>query len=221
MEQDIFVTGIGYYLRGQAGCRYNAPVFSGSGAREIAKKLYSKGLVPAQPANFGRFDRATLSAYLAAVLSVHDAGMVPGERKRHTGIIGSSAEGALEANRAFFGDYLSAGRKTARANLFVYTLPTTPLAECALALGLTGPLLFLQYEEELLGRLLEQAAMMIADARAQGMLALYCAADAAVCFYLCGEPAGARLSLAGILSRLQGKENMTIREMISAAVDRA
>lgn len=61
------------------------------------------------------------------------------------GLIGTNRAGSLEANRLYFSDYLQAGRVLARGNLFVYTLPSSPLAEAAIHFGFQGPMLYMGF----------------------------------------------------------------------------
>lgn len=88
---------------------------------------------------FGRFSFETQRVFLATALALDDADLI-GEIPPGTGIIHTSADGALSDNLAYFQDYLQGGRKLARANLFIYTLPTSPLGETAIHFTLNGPL---------------------------------------------------------------------------------
>ena len=66
-------------------------------------------------------------------------------QKRNIGLMGASEAGCLASNRAYFQDYLGGGRTLARANLFVYTLPSSPLAESAIHFGLMGPMVYMGF----------------------------------------------------------------------------
>jgi len=49
----------------------------------------------------------------------------------------------LWSQRFVFLDYVQAGRKLGRGSLFIYTLPSSPLAEAAIHFGLQGPVLYI------------------------------------------------------------------------------
>ncbi|MBR6372221.1 MAG: hypothetical protein IKS20_03485, partial [Victivallales bacterium] len=57
----------------------------------------------------------------------------------NTGIIGVNGDGCAANNRAYWDDYAAHGRDSGRASLFVPTLPSIPVCEAAIALGLKGP----------------------------------------------------------------------------------
>lgn len=104
--------------------------------------------------NAGRFDAATRVVLAACALALRDAGgHQSGGTKCEIGLLGTNADGCLPANRSYFKDYLAGGRALARANLFVYTLPSSPLAEIAIHFGLKGPLLYIGFGGALAGRL--------------------------------------------------------------------
>lgn len=93
--------------------------------------------------NFGRFDRVTRLVCTLTALALEDGGLVYGSDNLDIGLLGLNPAGCLAANRSFYTDYVEAGRTLSRANLFIYTLPTSPLAEAAIHFGLSGPLLYL------------------------------------------------------------------------------
>jgi len=97
----------------------------------------------------------------------------------------------LAPTLAYFGDYLAHGRTLGRANLFVYTLPTSAASEIAILLKLDGPLMHLHADAHPLRTLLDQAQLLITMREASGMLALWSQAKAAVCFAVSGQDQGA------------------------------
>ncbi len=125
--------------------------------------------------NFGRFDRDSRLVLAASVLALRDAGLSyePG-RKLCGGLIGTSPEGALAGNRAYFADYVQNGRKWGRGNLFLYTLPTSPLAETAIHCGLQGPLYYVSAPWNRLDLLKETAGLWVRAGDAPFMLAAAC-----------------------------------------------
>lgn len=79
-------------------------------------------------------------AMLGAAAALYDAGMEPSDRIVLTGY---GTDGSRTENLAYFQDYIEHGRDGGRGQLFVGTLPTTPLCEAAIALGLHGPAFYL------------------------------------------------------------------------------
>jgi hypothetical protein len=124
----------------------------GSGARTDALWETRESLahhVSSPPAgkasrNYGRFDLPTRLVCHAVHLALQDAGY--GAQRPcpdGSGLIGSGDVGTLAANLAYYRDFCDHGKVLGRSNLFVYTLPTSPLAEAAIHFRLRGPLLFL------------------------------------------------------------------------------
>jgi len=97
-------------------------------------------------ANFFRFDTLSKLTVISIALALFDAKITYAQnKKQNTSILGTSSNGALEANLAYFNDYITNGRTLARGNLFIYTLPSSPLAEAAIHFGLTGKLQYLGF----------------------------------------------------------------------------
>jgi 3-oxoacyl-[acyl-carrier-protein] synthase II len=135
--------------------------------------------------NMGRCDATTRLTLCACLLALDDAGRAYAEgRKSGIGLLGTNAAGSLEANRAYFGDYLQAGRVMGRGNLFIYTLPSSPLAEAAIHFGFQGPLVYMGFPGGGAGALCEAAACMIQDGLAPAMVAVLADEREAVAFVL-------------------------------------
>jgi 3-oxoacyl-[acyl-carrier-protein] synthase II len=64
------------------------------------------------------------------------------QKKQDIGIVGASDSGSMQSDIDYFKDYLDCGRTLSRGNLFIYTLPSSPLGEAAIHFGLQGPLLY-------------------------------------------------------------------------------
>ena len=142
----IRVPGIGW-IDGQAfGCvRRNERTVYG-GQADVPAPWRRPDLLGGPVKNIGRFDAVSRLTCCACALALRDAGLSVDEcRKQAIGLVGANAEGSLAANRAYFTDYLQAGRKLGRGNLFIYTLPTSPLAEAAIHFGLQACLLYVGY----------------------------------------------------------------------------
>ena len=95
--------------------------------------------------NYARFTPHTRMAVHALHLARTDADLAatPDYGPFGAGLVGAGELGTHAANLAYYRDFVGNARALARGNLFVYTLPTSPLAEAALAAELRGPLLWL------------------------------------------------------------------------------
>jgi 3-oxoacyl-[acyl-carrier-protein] synthase II len=99
--------------------------------------------------NFGRLDKTSKLTCYAVALALKDAGISYMPQKRQDiGIVGSGDSGSLQSDIDYFKDYLDCGRTLSRGNLFIYTLPSSPLGEAAIHFGLQGPLLYASAPEK-------------------------------------------------------------------------
>jgi len=92
--------------------------------------------------NFGRLDPVSRSISGAVAVLLHDAGLYPSEDKFDIPVLFSSDGGSIRSDGAYYRDFIKYNETAGRANLFLYTLPTSPLGEVSVHFGLTGPLLF-------------------------------------------------------------------------------
>ena len=121
--------------------------------------------------NFGRFEPMSQRACYVTALAMRDAGLEYARgRKQDIGLLGTDLYGCEQADLAYFRDYVEGGRTLARANLFIYTLPSSPLAEAAVHFGLQGPLVYLRGEEPKAESLIAPARRMIAEGQAEYMV---------------------------------------------------
>jgi len=118
---------------------------------DLYRSLLERKILAESTSKFGRFNRSTQQAFCAAALALHDADFPPSTPLRtgqtskdwkHVGLIGTGQDECTPANQAYFADYAENGRRMARANLFIYTLPTSSLAEIAIHFKLDGPLFY-------------------------------------------------------------------------------
>jgi hypothetical protein len=118
-------------------------------------------------------------------------------RKQDIGILGTNADGCLRSNLDFFNDFVENGRTLGRANLFVYTLPSIPVAEAAIYFKCQGPLLYMTFPRTPVASLLRQADRMILRGESTAVLAVMAGEEDAQCFILrrlddvSGEPISA------------------------------
>ncbi len=112
--------------------------------------------------NFGRLDAISRMTAYGIALALQDAGIdYAPAHKRDMGIIGTSSEGSLSSDIAYFRDYVENGRTLSRGNLFIYTLPSSPLGESAIHFGLVGPLLYVAGEKQSLAAIMDMAAEIL------------------------------------------------------------
>jgi len=121
--------------------------------------------------SFGRFDEVSQRVCTVTALALRDAGIQYEKgKKQNIGLIGTDLYGCEQADFNYFRDYVESGRKLARANLFIYTLPSSPLAEAAVHFGLQGPLFYFRNQDAKVDRLLTTAQRMISEGQADYML---------------------------------------------------
>jgi 3-oxoacyl-(acyl-carrier-protein) synthase len=141
--------------------------------------------------NFGRLDTISKMTAFGVSLALQDAGIEysPTE-KQDIGIVGTNAEGSLRSDIEYFRDYLESGRTLSRGNLFIYTLPSSPIGEAAIHFGFLGPVLYAAGEGNALSAVLDTATEMILANEAPVMIAGKAEADGAMFFVIgrdCGE----------------------------------
>lgn len=165
------IAGIGWWMEGSWGRMLSGQRGAGEGQQ----------MFRAQFRNFGRLDMESKAAAYAVALALEDAGMgYPLAPETAAGIAGGSSLGCLSADLTYFRDYVECGRTLGRGNYFIYTLPTSPLAECAIHFGLEGPLLYAVGTSSPFLRSVEIAEKTIQDGQAEVMLAGGASADGAV-----------------------------------------
>jgi 3-oxoacyl-(acyl-carrier-protein) synthase len=131
----------------------------------VYSSLKADGILGERVKNFGRFDTQTRQSFCAAALALHDAGV--SAHWKNIALIGTGCEESTQANQTYFEDYTGHGRKLARANLFIYTLSTSPLAEIAIHFKLDGPLFYTS------DHLLRTAKGLLTDGDASHVLAIW------------------------------------------------
>jgi len=156
---------------------------AGRGASAGSADEAPTGGAPALPRNFGRFSAASRRAFHAVTQALDKAGLTLDENTRtlrytngkapvRVGVIAFDRDGSEAANRAYYADYVSSGRVLGRGQLFVYTLPTSVAAECAIACRLTGPLLYVAEPDGGDGAARQAARALLADGLADAVVML-------------------------------------------------
>ena len=190
---NVSVLGIGWINTDEYGClgqgsRFKRedgtppiPLYEG----DKGGGLHRKGIFSYAFKNFARLDNISKLTCYAVALALKDAGIEYSvDQKQDMGIIGTSRKGSLQSDANYFNDYLKCGRGLARGNLFIYTLPSSPLGEAAIHFGLQGPLLYVTAADKPLQAALNTASEMILLDESPAMLAGMAEGDEAVYFVL-------------------------------------
>jgi len=125
---------------------------------------------------FSRMTEEARRCLAAASLAMRAAGMTG-----TIGILGCGFDGWLAADLEYFRDYVTQGRSLGRANLFIYTLPSSALSEVAIALSLNGPTLHIHSGVHPVRALIDQAKMIVENREADGILCVWSDGKSAVC----------------------------------------
>ena len=117
--------------------------------------------------NFRRAGEKARLAVLGATLAFYDAGLSLGG---NIAVIGWGGEESIMENRAYFNDYAVNGRFLARSQLFIGTLPTTPMCEAAICLNLHGPVFYFQSDCGFNSILAEAESLLLSQSTSQALL---------------------------------------------------
>jgi 3-oxoacyl-[acyl-carrier-protein] synthase II len=191
---NISIYGIGWISKEEYGCIMKGKRFSYTDAKAI-NALSGKDIFPYPFKNFGRLDTLSKMTCRVVALALDDAGIgySPGN-KQDIGIIGTNTAGSLQSDIQYFKDYLESGRTLSRANLFIYTLPSSPLGEAAIYFGLQGPLLYATGPDRSLAAITAMAADMTFHDEVSAMLAGTAEEEEAVFFVVMkNQDAGRRV----------------------------
>jgi len=213
----ISVTGIGWLNRKKYGCVIGKVEKRHEGIDSLYSSFKRESLFSYPVKNFSRFDTISKITCFCTALALKDAGIsYSAGQKKNIGIFGANDSGCLESNIDYFKDYIESGRILARGNLFIYTLPSIPLAEAAIHFGLSGPLVHISFNDGKISSLLSFAGKNILEGDTPSILAVKAEEIDAVCFVLQTEDAvsaGKSLSLEDV-SAAADKSNFF--EMITA-----
>ena len=179
------ITGIGWINDREYGCVRRHLRKSYPDVKSLRSELQEESVFLYPVKGFGKYDRVSQITCCVAALAFYDAGMSYSEdRKRDIGILGTNSDGCLQSNLDFFNDFVKNGRTLGRANLFVYTLPSIPVAEAAIYFKCQGPLLYMGYSREPVASLLRQSDRMILRGETTAMVAVRASEEDAQCFIL-------------------------------------
>ena len=184
------ICGIGW-VRGRewGGLRLRQAQQAAAGA-DLALAWRDSGVFASPVRNFARLNSAARLACFAGALALRDAGETyASAEKTDTALLGTDDCGSLRANEEYFRDYVSCGRALARGALFVYTLPSSGLAEAAIHFGFQGPLLYMGGGRGSIAYLLQTAAAMIEEHETEAALVMSMSPAPAISFCLRRDPA--------------------------------
>ena len=181
----IVIKGIGWIRPTEYGSIIKKLQGNYNDLKSLHSHLQHESVLKYTIKNFGRFDTASKMTCCSIALALNDAGITYSEHMKHDiGILGTNNAGCLESNLSYFKDYVSCGRTIARGNLFIYTLPSTPIAEAAIYFGFQGPLLYIKFQHNKIPSMLRYAVKMILCGETSKMIAVEATNEKAVCFVL-------------------------------------
>jgi len=184
----VVVTGIGWITKKDYGCVIQGLQQNYYNTSLLNTRFNHDSLFLYPIKNFGRFDNSSKMACCAGALALCDAGILYSEhRKQNIGIIGTNIAGSLPSDVYYFKDYVESGRKLARGSIFIYTLPSSPLAEMAISFRFQGPLVYMTFPQKQISSLLRCAERMILRQETSMMLAVKVDEEEGICFVLSRE----------------------------------
>ena len=177
------LAGASWNFKNKAEALFRKEAFEYDSFKNLHSVLVSKNVINNKINNFGRSSKTSKLYSVLTALALHDCipAVSSAINKNDTGLIAYSHKAATPDNEKFFTDYVEAGRKLARGNLFVYTLPTSPLGEAAIAFQLKGPVLFLSFSDNPLYNFIDQAEFIIDSAQTEGLISLYTDTNGTLC----------------------------------------
>ena len=94
------------------------------------------------------FRRAADTVRLSQLAALLCASSVPNWSAENTALIGFNGDGCKHNNKAYWEDVVAHNYDNGRATLFVPTLPSIPVCETAITLGIKGPVRYLRTQSE-------------------------------------------------------------------------
>lgn len=182
------IASVGWVLPAAAG-ENDARTVRERPAASRNELLEREGLTHASVKNFGRFPDSARDVCAACAIALRVSGLRPGRGGRLSiGMVGAGFERTLDVNREFFRDYVDSGRSAGRGNLFIYTLPTSPMAEASILFGMEGPLLYVEAADSPFAVMLEAAEDMRKAGQADSMAVLWQDRETTLCTLLGRSP---------------------------------
>ncbi|MBN1864480.1 MAG: hypothetical protein JW808_06230 [Victivallales bacterium] len=144
MASQYCTVSVGWSLKGSVG-----------GIPAVPRGPEEAGVFRKPFRNLGRLDAASRAVCEAVACALTGAGLYPSEDKLDMPVFFNWVGGCMSSDLKYYRDFLDFGGTAGRANLFLYTLPTSPLGEASVHFGLTGPLVFISDPGRPLGALLD------------------------------------------------------------------
>ena len=216
----ISIAGVGWLTKDKYGTLKRKTSDGYPDLRSLYSLLQQEGMILHPIQGWGRFDDVSRITCLAGGLAMFDAGVTYSQKKKQNmGIIGTNTNASLQSNVNYFKDYIENGRTLAMGNLFIYTIPSSPLAEAAIYFGLTGPLFYVSCANKGVMELLDCAAHLIAGTDTDAVLAVRAEETEAVAFVLAAKK---QATIGEICSMKEAKELLEkagdVKELVSRLI---
>ena len=203
----IVIKGIGWITKTEYGSMIKKLQRNYNELKSLHSHFQHESVLKYAIKNFGRFDAASKMTCCSIALALNDAGITYSEHLKHdTGILGTNNHGCFESNLSYFKDYVSCGRTIARGNLFIYTLPSTPMAEAAIYFGFQGPLLYIKFQHNKIPSMLRFAGKMILRGETSKMIAVEASEEKSVCFVLGKQDNASTMKVLSLEKLIDGTE---------------
>jgi len=145
----VVVSGIGWITNDAFGSAFQGLKGTFSRRKDLVQQLAELHVLHQPLPPLGRYDAASRATCYAVGLCLFDASSSKsGGAPEEVGIMGANETGCLDANVDYFQDFVSSGRTLGRGNLFVYTLPSSPIAASSIYFGLKGPIFYLSFPDD-------------------------------------------------------------------------
>ncbi len=183
----MIVAGIGWITDQSYGSLRRGLKNKFEDPKSLYQQLEAEGFFTLPPSKVRWLNTVSQRYCLAGALALRDVFEDPDSIRLtllEAGVLGLSRDGALQPNLEYFKDYVQSGRKLARGNLFIHTLPTSPLAEVAITFGFKGPIFHLSAANPKLNLLFDRSEAL--GQKSEGLNILCCVASdhAVICIFL-------------------------------------
>lgn len=149
MKNDLKLLSIGWSLENSAGGIPGKKIPISASSPLEKSDIFSKTFK-----NFGRLDKMSKAVCTAVAFALQGVGLYPIEDKKNISLLFHNKTGCADSDKAYFNDFIEFGETAGRANLFLYTLPTSPLGEASVHFGLTGDVAYFSSTSEPLTKML-------------------------------------------------------------------
>lgn len=181
----VVVSGLGWVTLHAFGSVFRKLQGTFSDRKELVNQLVQHQVFHQPLPPLGRYDQVSRVTCYAVGLCLADASTIDNtDPAREIGIMGANETGCLQSNVDYFQDFVSSGRNLGRGNLFVYTLPSSPVAASSIYFGLTGPVFYLSFPQHRLAGLLRAAQHIVASGESEALVAVDASETQGIAFLL-------------------------------------